>query len=171
MLYSACVNGNINIIDRLIREGVDINYDYNGIKPLLVALINGKSNVALLLLDQPNIIPYGITSTSIKYPGGSPLHIASSKGFKDVIIKLIRLGADINQVDNNGNTPLHLAYNADIAQLLLDYGANKYITNRMGQTPLDIAYKRGNAKMIEVIDNHNDLEIKEPDEDYYTVPY
>jgi hypothetical protein len=56
------------------------------------------------------------------------------------------LQQQINIQDGYGNTPLHIAAskgNLDIVQLLLNYGANKYIPNKNGDYPAAVA--RGNC--------------------------
>jgi hypothetical protein len=60
----------------------------------------------------------------------------------DWIEFLLRHGADINSVDNRGNTPLMIASywrNAPVVQLLIEYGANVHITNQVGKTAYDCA--------------------------------
>ncbi len=43
-------------------------------------------------------------------PGGyTPLHVAVRDGNLEIIQELLKNGAKVNSIDNNGNTPLHLA--------------------------------------------------------------
>ena len=39
----------------------------------------------------------------------TPLHLASSKGFPEIVQLLIDHGADLNALDRSRETPLHLA--------------------------------------------------------------
>jgi hypothetical protein len=45
--------------------------------------------------------------------GVTSLHVVCAKGYRDVIDILIRAGANINSVDNDGWTPLHAAAHWD----------------------------------------------------------
>ena len=72
----------------------------------------------------------------------SALHLAASAGNVKHIVYLKSLGLNINTQDSEGNTPLHEAAQLcryDAANLLIMYGANKYITNNKGEIPLDLA--------------------------------
>lgn len=66
----------------------------------------------------------------------SELHFACSTG--DVVNAkyLLNIGADINQKNNVGDTPLHYAKNEEIVNLLLENHVNISIKNDEGKTPL-----------------------------------
>lgn len=73
-----------------------------------------------------------------------PLHDAVKKyKYRKFIPELIRRGANVNAIDCNGNTVLHLACiercESDIIKCLVDGGAIVDAINYAGQTPLDIA--------------------------------
>ena len=51
----------------------------------------------------------------------TPLHIAASKSHKEIIELLIAKGADVNALNNKGDTPLDLA-SGKIAALLRKHG-------------------------------------------------
>ena len=59
---------------------------------------------------------------------------------------LLKHGADVNARNTNGFTPLHLASAANIIRLLLKAGANPHIKNNRGKTPIQVA--RGKCKEI-----------------------
>ncbi|CAN1253801.1 Potassium channel GORK [Linum perenne] len=68
----------------------------------------------------------GLDPKRTDYNGRSPLHVAASKGFKDITLFLIGQGLDINTSDNFGNTPLLEAIKNDheeVASLLVKEGA------------------------------------------------
>jgi ankyrin repeat protein len=73
--------------------------------------------------------------------GATALHVACAKGYLDVIDILLRAGANINSVDNDGWTPLHAAAHwdkHDVIKHLLDKNADLDAKNYAGQTPLDV---------------------------------
>jgi ankyrin repeat protein len=74
--------------------------------------------------------------------GSTPLHCATWKGHHDVVVALLKAGANVNAKNQNehwGTTPLHAAAHANqasIAQLLIDHGADVNAKDMNGQTPL-----------------------------------
>jgi ankyrin repeat protein len=78
--------------------------------------------------------------------GRTPLHRAIDSAADDAARRLVEAGADVNEPDRWGNTPLWRAiYNApltmDIASLLLDHGADPNTKNHRDVSPLDLARK------------------------------
>jgi len=75
----------------------------------------------------------------------------------DVLSEDISYNADVNQIDQDGNTPLHLAacienekLAAQVAEILLAKGAKFNVSNNDSKTPLDIAKVRDNKKCIRI---------------------
>lgn len=76
----------------------------------------------------------------------TPLHLAASRTYVEIVTLLLEYGADPNQKDLLGNTPLHLAVcsassnNCNmVVRTLVQYGASVHSTDRMGKNPLDLA--------------------------------
>ena len=70
------------------------------------------------------------------------LQIASVNGHASVARVLIEFGANVNQANSSGQTPLILAAvggHAELARVLLEAGADLGVANPHGQTALDIA--------------------------------
>jgi ankyrin repeat protein/L-ascorbate metabolism protein UlaG (beta-lactamase superfamily) len=83
--------------------------------------------------------------------GSSPLCVAASKGYKDIVKYLIKKGADVNKRNLFGSTPLHYAaWASDLESftVLLKAGANINAENNEGQTPLQFACMGGNIDIM-----------------------
>lgn len=64
---------------------------------------------------------------------------------------LIGLGADVNQGDKKGNTPLHFCHTLSTCQPLLQHGANANAYNERGLTPLHVQIQQNNSLLIPVL--------------------
>ena len=60
------------------------------------------------------------------------LHAAVSYSHIHVVEYLLDQGADVNISDGDGDTPLHVVENVDIARLLIDKGADPTLVNDSG---------------------------------------
>ena len=70
----------------------------------------------------------------------TPLHLAAAHGHRDIVHMLLKNKADVNFVNEHGNTALHYACfwnNAAIAEDLLEWGALVAIQNKYCESPLD----------------------------------
>lgn len=84
--------------------------------------------------------------------GRSALHCAASvlqpnQASEALVHALIERGADVHGLDDQKNTPLHLAARHDcvgMIQALLVHGSEPNARNEHGQTPLHVAVGRGN---------------------------
>lgn len=103
-LHQACINGNLNLVKRLVESGHSVNVrDYAGWTPLHEACNYGFYDIVEYLLD---------SGAYINDPGGpdckgiTALHDASSCGNLDVIQLLVARGASVLVKDEDGETPL-----------------------------------------------------------------
>ncbi|XP_072376408.1 mitochondrial disaggregase-like [Diabrotica undecimpunctata] len=136
-LFKACLFGLTHELERLVKQGVDINRRHHlGWTPLLVATVNGRYEIVEYLLKNqadPNL--------SDNYV--NPNRTANEKGMHPIEVLMARDEEFSSSLNNKatflGFTPLHYAVltdNLDIAKLLIKYGANPTLQNDMGHTPL-----------------------------------
>jgi ankyrin repeat protein len=74
-----------------------------------------------------------------------------------VVEALLKDGADVNALDKNGRTPLHLVSghgHLDGAQLLLDSGADTRSRDKDKMTPLHLALKNGHLGVAKLLSNY-----------------
>ena len=75
-----------------------------GLTPLLMAVIAGKSNAAKLLIDHKADVDIGD-----RFSEWTPLHHAVSDGNIEMVKVLLAAKADRNAKGKNGDTPLTMA--------------------------------------------------------------
>ena len=95
------------------------------------------------------------------YKGKTGLHCAAKAGFLNVINLLIKNGATVDAIDNDGETPLFEAIRSTIKngekqraalEALLIKGANPNVKNQKGQTPLQVAKRMRRAEAGRIVE-------------------
>lgn len=90
--------------------------------------------------------------------GITPLHYACFKNSKNAVDLLLDLGANINALDEEGNSCLHFAVNSNnpaLIKKLLVRGADKNIKNSTQESPLDLAIKNNNKTIVDILSTQN----------------
>ncbi|MFP3021015.1 MAG: ankyrin repeat domain-containing protein, partial [Wolbachia sp.] len=85
------------------------------------------------------------------------INIAASKGDIRTVQRLLKDGADANDKDIDGRTPLHYAVSnghIDIVNILLTNGANVSQVTNKGNTPLHTATSKCYKEIVEVLLQH-----------------
>ncbi|TVU11826.1 hypothetical protein EJB05_45432, partial [Eragrostis curvula] len=96
-----------------------------------------------------SLIRAGADPRNTDYDGRTPLHLAASRGYEDIVQFLINEGVDINLTDQFGNTPLLEAVKRGherVASLLHSKGAQLSLTN--AGSHLCSAVARGDSDFI-----------------------
>ena len=110
--------------------------------------MNMKNNILLILLV--------IVSVALFTTGCSrPLHDAVDRGKQSKFDAALISGADINEVNIYGDTPLHRAAYKNrplMAYTLAQKGANVYALDAKGCTPIEVASQAGNKEVAAILD-------------------
>lgn len=141
----AISNANTEMVELLIIAGANVNAQNHNLQTALhIAVQLGKIEMVKLLLSFT-------ARTDIKdYRGNTPLHVAAMNLHADIVQILLENKVEIDAQDNAGNTALHLVLwrDADIAQLLLNKGADTMIKNNVEETALKNLF-RFNSILLE----------------------
>ena len=146
-MFSSCSLGLINLVKTLYHQycvRLDLVRDSYS---LLYYAVYGKHPELVHWLVQ-NKAPIDLEESG----GRTPFHVACELGSKKTIKILLAGGANVNAQDKAGYTPLQLACSSnehktdprlrtELAMLLLAWGANPFLGNKMNQIPKDYLAK------------------------------
>jgi ankyrin repeat protein len=123
----------------LLEMGANLEpTDAEGLTPLAHAVLeNHERSVKLLLEKGANVDVLSNIGAKRNLPGR--IHDAIYKGNENVVRMLLAMGADVEEHDTQGPTPLLHSIrrgNAEILTFLLEMGANLEATDAEGLTPL-----------------------------------
>eukprot|EP00397_Hematodinium_sp_SG-2012_P018891 GEMP01019378.1.p1 GENE.GEMP01019378.1~~GEMP01019378.1.p1 ORF type:complete len:650 (+),score=129.07 GEMP01019378.1:24-1952(+) len=140
-VHQACREGHTDVLEVLLREpNVRLDTrDVCGDTPLLAALVEEQRYTAMQILQCSPIRDDVDVNARSDAEGATALMLAIDGNCLDVARQLIHCMADVNVMDDSGNSALHSACCAglvSIVQLLLNAQANARIHNRYGKTPL-----------------------------------
>jgi len=131
-----------DVVLLLLKWGADVDaHDICDRTPLLCAKQSFERVTAVQLL------PDHMVGVHVRHENGqTPLHLASRHDFSDVAALLLKLGADVDALDNDRMTPLLCALKfskrGEAAQVLLEHGASVQVRDKDGQTLLHLALQR-----------------------------
>ena len=135
-IHKACFNGNIDIVKflKFHQANVLINTKI-GVNPLHSASYKGYNDIVELLVKDYKV-PINIKTGS----EAVPLHYAVGQNNHRTVSLLLELGADVNAVNKDNITAIHIALKnkrLQIAKALIQAGAKLDIKNNKGEIPLD----------------------------------
>lgn len=117
-----------------------------GLCKMLYNIVDNRSeDVLKRVLGWPYLLKF------VNCEGGLILHHAVKIGFSNGVSSLIEYGADVDQKDTNGCTPLHVSLenrNEGLARQLLKYGASTQSADLLGNTALHWASRAIASKQL-----------------------
>jgi ankyrin repeat protein len=173
-LQVAACNGYMDLVKALInkKDTIDVNTTHRiGKSPLYLAAFRGHADIVRLLIgahadvnkghvyihenNTSGILAcYSFLKKTAEDNKASPLHIASEKGYKNIVEILLEAKADVNVESDSGATPLHLAVcnrRSNIVVLLIKAGADVNKVNKNIVTPLMVAVRDKNVEIARLL--------------------
>ncbi|EHK48577.1 hypothetical protein TRIATDRAFT_191145, partial [Trichoderma atroviride IMI 206040] len=133
---------------KIAQGGTNLRSPGKDTTELIWASYFGLTAVAKLCLEKgSNIEAKGIY-------GETPLSLAASRDYADIVKMLLEKGADIEATNKRGETPLWGAAangHADIVKMLLDNGADIEAADKYRQTSLYWAALEGHADIVKLL--------------------
>ncbi|KAG9389962.1 Protein tyrosine kinase [Carpediemonas membranifera] len=181
-LMACCINGHTESARLLINAGADTNTTRSGGEsPTFFATIRDRHEILGLLINDPatdidkpavkQLTPLfwacatGKTTAAIALinagcnvdfsgMGGCCMTTAAIDGFDQIIRRLLEAGANVDGVDQEGDTALICAAmknQASTVRLLLEGGCNINARRRNGSTAAFIAAEKGETEILEIL--------------------
>ena len=151
VLHYAAQFAQIHMIEMLAERGLDVNIgDNDGWTPLHYAATYGQLESVRTLLR----LGGRKSMTKKAGTGGTPLHQAVVKGYKDIVLLLLNEGCPINVVDSKGRSVLHFAARygqIHMIEMLSEQGLDVNIGDDVGLTPLHAAAACGELESVHTL--------------------
>ena len=142
--HQAAILGDPQVL-RLVRMagGDPLSRDKDGNTPLSLVFNKGEAAINEVLGSNLNL--------SDSY-GNSPIHVAVNSGVQPAILDmLLAKSYPVNRRNSSGSTPITLAVskgNLPLASILLQYGADPFISDNTGECAVSLALK-GNQEILD----------------------
>jgi len=112
------------------------------------ASVDDRKRAAELLAEHPDLL------NARWLHGETVLHFLAVEGFRDAVRFLVECGADVDAVNDFGDSPLidvTVLGRTDIAEMLLQHGANPNALSATWDPILHCAVERGNTRLVDVL--------------------
>lgn len=156
--------GNLTALKDLISTGALLDVcDKDGLTPLYKAMESDfEQGTQVLIKCGANV--------NFKYGGNSLLHTAARNGSKDLVEKLVNVGAEIDNENSKGYTPLYLSIRrkcSDTTRFLINKGSDVNFRTKSGRSLLHIAVLENDIESIDQITQIGGL-VNSEDSDQHT---
>uniref|UniRef100_A0A8C5GVK7 Ankyrin repeat domain 52 n=1 Tax=Gouania willdenowi TaxID=441366 RepID=A0A8C5GVK7_GOUWI len=147
-IHCAAYLGHVEVVKLLVSRSADkCCKDKQGYTPLHAAAASGHIDIVKYLLRMGIDEPNGF--------GNTALHVACYMGQEAVATELVNHGANVNQPNRCGYTPLHLAAvstnGALCLELLVNNGADVNQQSKEGKSPLHMAAIHGRFTRSQIL--------------------
>ncbi|KAH7440648.1 hypothetical protein KP509_03G003800 [Ceratopteris richardii] len=146
-LHIVAANGFYDCVEMLLAYGADPNIqDDDGSVPLLEALQGRHTSIAKLLWE------HGARLVSGKE--ADILCRAAEGGSVEILEELLKYVPDINSLNSDGSTSLHIAVaagNAEALHFLIEHGADPEICDSKGLKPYDLAQQQKQEDLLNLL--------------------
>ncbi|XP_009792344.1 protein VAPYRIN-LIKE-like [Nicotiana sylvestris] len=152
LLKSAAKNGNSHCISALIEAGADVNRrdsDWDSVMSLAVK--SGNLDSVQVLIESG----YTIDDSLDRF-----LHDSAATDCLE-LMEILCLGyadIDLNSIDSQGRTALHIAAihgHVEVLQFLVSVGSDPDMLDSQGWTPLHFAAHKGHVEAVDFLLNHS----------------
>ncbi|XP_053436092.1 ankyrin repeat and SOCS box protein 9 isoform X1 [Nycticebus coucang] len=133
-LFNACISGSRDCVSVLLQHGANPHPENDLASPIHEAAKRGHVECIESLITYGTNIDYNISHL------GTPLYVACEKLQIACVRKLLESGANVNQ-GRGLDSPLHAVartLSEDLANMLLDFGADIQAKNAEGKRPVDL---------------------------------
>lgn len=147
-LVEASANNNLKKVKELVNKGVNVNTeDHFGSNSLFLASVYGHIEVVKFLIESKANLDSQHPVTGLTALLGSVM-----RGRHEIVLTLLKNGADIRVRDFSGNSVILIASaygRLELLELLIEYGADIYSKNNKGENVFDCF--KGEEKQVKYI--------------------